>query len=251
MPRPGRDRAVRGRRRRAPRTWPCTPPGSSAAAASSARAGAAIVVGRHRRGRAPCGRRRSRSRRPPRRAAIGPPRAASGAMWPIISPWVPPENRPSVISATESPRPSPTSAAGHAQHLLHAGPADRSLVADHDDVAGHDPPVADRLEAVASPSRRPGPGPRCRRRSWPASLTTQPSGAREPWRIARPPVGLIGVSIGTTTVLAVGVRRASAAISAIVRPSTVGAAAVEQAGRLSSSRMTSATPPASYRSEAV
>src|SRR5436305_15153 len=35
-------------------------------------------------------------------------------------------------------------------------------------------------------------GPEWRRRSWPASLTTQPSGARLPRRIARPPVGLIG-----------------------------------------------------------
>src|SRR5919112_2113009 len=42
---------------------------------------------------------------------IGPPSAASGATCPIISPWVPPEKRPSVSSATDSPRPSPTSAA--------------------------------------------------------------------------------------------------------------------------------------------
>ena len=70
--------------------------------------------------------------------AIGPPSAASGATWPIIRPWVPPENRPSVRSATESPSPSPTSAAGDLEHLLHARPADRALVADDDDVAGHD-----------------------------------------------------------------------------------------------------------------
>ncbi len=81
-------------------------------------------------------------------AAIGPPRAASGATWPIISPCVPPENRPSVMSATESPRPSPTSAAVTLQHLLHAGAADRTLVADDDHVARLDLPVADGLVAV-------------------------------------------------------------------------------------------------------
>ena len=40
--------------------------------------------------------------------AIGPPRDASGAMWPTQKPRVAPENRPSVISATVSPRPAPT-----------------------------------------------------------------------------------------------------------------------------------------------
>src|SRR4029078_3204073 len=34
-----------------------------------------------------------------------------------------------------------------AAHLLHAGSADRSLVADDDDVAWHDPALPDRLEA--------------------------------------------------------------------------------------------------------
>ena len=36
---------------------------------------------------------------------IGPPTAASGATCPIISPLVAPENLPSVINATLSPRP--------------------------------------------------------------------------------------------------------------------------------------------------
>ena len=42
-------------------------------------------------------------------------------------------------------------------------------------------------------------GPRCTVRSWPASFTTHPSGARLPRRIAMPPRDLSGVSIGTTT----------------------------------------------------
>ena len=38
---------------------------------------------------------------------IGPPSAASGETWPMHAPRVPPLNRPSVISATLSPRPRP------------------------------------------------------------------------------------------------------------------------------------------------
>ena len=48
---------------------------------------------------------------PSRSAAIGPPRDASGAMCPTVKPRVAPEKRPSVMSATESPRPAPTIAA--------------------------------------------------------------------------------------------------------------------------------------------
>ena len=68
-------------------------------------------------------------------AAIGPPRNASGATWPTMKPWVAPEKRPSVISATASPSPSPMIAAGDLQHLGHPRAAGRALVADHDDVA--------------------------------------------------------------------------------------------------------------------
>src|SRR5262249_6734697 len=42
---------------------------------------------------------------PSRTAAVGPPRAASGEMCPIRMPCDTPEKRPSVISATSSPRP--------------------------------------------------------------------------------------------------------------------------------------------------
>ena len=44
---------------------------------------------------------------PLRSAAIGPPSAASGTMWAIMKPWVAPEKRPSVMSATLSPSPAP------------------------------------------------------------------------------------------------------------------------------------------------
>jgi hypothetical protein len=41
---------------------------------------------------------------------IGPPWAASGATWASMKPWVPPEKRPSVTSATWSDSPAPTMA---------------------------------------------------------------------------------------------------------------------------------------------
>src|SRR6185369_1899798 len=43
-------------------------------------------------------------------SAIVPPTAASGATCPTTIPYVPPENRPSVINPTESPSPAPIKA---------------------------------------------------------------------------------------------------------------------------------------------
>ena len=76
----------------------------------------------------------------------------------------------------------------------------------------------------------------------PASLTTQPSGARLPRRIASPPRALIGVSIGTTTSWP-SVSTTAAAISPSVRPSTLSVLVSTQPA-FASSRATSATPPA-------
>ena len=64
-----------------------------------------------------------------------------------------------------------------------------------------------------------------------------------------PPVALIGVSIERTTAWP-GVSTVSAAIFAIVRPSTVFSSPWSRS-RLSSSRMTRPTPPASYMSAAA
>ena len=125
---------------------------------------------------------------PSRTAAIGPPRGASGATWPAMKPRVAPLKRPSVSSATESPSPSPDDRGGHAEHLAHARPALGALVADHDHVARLD--LLALTAAIASSSdSNTRAGPRCSRRSWPATFTTQPSGARLPCRITRPPVG--------------------------------------------------------------
>ena len=51
--------------------------------------------------------RSTRIRSPSRRNATGPASTASGAMWPMHRPVVPPENRPSVSSRTSLPSPAP------------------------------------------------------------------------------------------------------------------------------------------------
>src|SRR5579885_2779588 len=77
--------------------------------------------------------------------------------------------------------------------------------------------------AIASSSRsKTRAGPRWKTRSWPAIFTTQPSGARLPRRMTRPPVGLSGSACGRTTTCP-GVSAARAASSAKVRPVTVSA----------------------------
>ena len=88
---------------------------------------------------------------------------------------------------------------GHRQHLAHPGAAARALVADHDDVAG-----LDRRRTWRRPSRPPrartrAPGPRGGRARGRESFTTEPSGARLPRRMARPPVFFTGSSSGRTT----------------------------------------------------
>ena len=75
---------------------------------------------------------------PSRSSPIGPPSAASGETWPMHRPRVPPEKRPSVISATLSPIGIPLSMRRERQHLAHARSAARSLVAHDDHVAGLD-----------------------------------------------------------------------------------------------------------------
>ena len=81
---------------------------------------------------------------------------------------------------------------GDGEHFAHAGTAFRSFVANHDDIAGLDSVFFDRSEggffAIEDASG-------CRgkfRMLWPATFMTQPSGARLPLRMTRPPVGLRG-----------------------------------------------------------
>ena len=75
-------------------------------------------------------------------------------------------------------------------------------------------------------------GPSWWRRSWPASLTTQPSGARLPRRIARPPRGLDRVRPAGARPPGPRSRPPRAACSPMVRPVTVWRVLVQQAGLL-------------------
>ena len=103
-----------------------------------------------------------------------------------------------MISATSSPIPSPTIAAVtwsiSRMPGPPAGPSYRITITSPGRIVRC-------LTAVKQSSSLSNTraGPRWRSRSWPASLTTQPPGARFPRRTASPPVGLSGCSIGTTT----------------------------------------------------
>src|SRR4026209_1292799 len=95
--------------------------------------------------------------------AIGPPSAASGATCPRTRPSSPEPRLGSDVSEHQPVGPAGEAAVRDerdivtealaderrcdAEHLLHAGSADRSFVADDDDVAWHDPAIPDRLEA--------------------------------------------------------------------------------------------------------
>ena len=131
---------------------------------------------------------------PSRTAASGPPRAASGATWPTMSPRVAPEKRPSVTSATLSPSPAPDHGARQAQHLPHPRAARRALVADDEHLAGRDRARAHRRRCTRPRSRTPGRGRSGACAPCRASFTTAPSGARFPRSAYRAPLGLNGVA---------------------------------------------------------
>ena len=65
-------------------------------------------------------------------SAIGPPSWASGVTWPTMKPCEPPENRPSVISATSLPKPGAHDGRSRRQHLGHSRPALGPFVANDD-----------------------------------------------------------------------------------------------------------------------
>ena len=210
------------RRRHQPRVLRQHPGLCSAAPAPSTPPAALRSPRRSARPRACGSPRRATTMSPSRTAAIGPPRDASGAMWPTVNPRVAPEKRPSVMSATESPRPAPTIAAVTAEHLAHARTACWPFVADHDHVAGL---IAWRWTAsnAASSLSNTRAGPRCMRALGARQLQHRRPPARGcPSRITRPPCGLSGRSIGRTTSWP-GVSTARPASSASVRPVTVSA----------------------------
>ena len=107
---------------------------------------------------------------------MGPPSTASGATWPMQKPWVPPEKRPSVMSAASPPRPAPFMAPVTASISRMPGPALGALVADDHDVAGLDLAGEDLLHGRRPRRRTPGRCPRSVSKSMPATFTTEPFG---------------------------------------------------------------------------
>ena len=116
---------------------------------------------------------------PSRIAAIGPPTQASGATWPTISPREAPEKRPSVRRATVSPT-GPNDGARHTEHFARmpgppSGPSYRITTTS---------PGLMRLAVTASIASSSAVEDARRALVFkafvPATLMTQPSGARLP-----------------------------------------------------------------------
>ena len=185
---------------------------------------------------------------PSRIAAMGPPSAASGDTWPIIRPRVAPLKRPSVSSATESPKPSPTIAPVTASISRVPGPPFGPSLR-----ITTTSPAFTRLAftaAMASSSdSKTRAGPRWLSRSCPLIFATHPSGDRFPRRITSPPVALSGLSRGAITSWS-GVSTAIDASSPMVFPVTVRADSfsfLPRSSRFASSRI----PPARCMSAAT
>ena len=186
---------------------------------------------------------------PSRTTASGPPRDASGAMWPTIRPCVAPEKRPSVISATSSPRPSPTSAAVTCSISRMPGAAGRALVADHDHVARLDRARLDGGEAlllgVEDARRAAVVEPLVAGELDDAAL------GRERAAQDREPAGRLERRLATRRRRpGPGVSTTPSPTSASVRPSTPRASPWTTPAP-TSSRATRPTPPASYMSVAT
>ncbi|MBW8701731.1 hypothetical protein MBT84_19180 [Streptomyces sp. MBT84] len=129
-----------------------------------------------------------RIRSPSRTRAMVPPEAASGDAWPIDRPDVPPEKRPSVISAQAFPRPRPFRyEVGYSISCMPGppfGPSYRMTTTSPSLICWV------RIFSTASScdsQTTAGPSKVQIDSSTPAVLTTAPSTARLPLRTARPP----------------------------------------------------------------
>ena len=158
-----------------------------------------------------------------------------------MKPWVAPEKRPSVSSATESPRPSPTSAAVTCSISRIPGPPFGPSLRITTTSPGLMSFAITAAKASSSRSNTRA-APLCSIRSWPDSFTTQPSGARLPRRIAKPPFGLSAWSTGRTTSWP-SVSSAASATAPIVWPVTVSSSSWRAPSSFSL-LITSGTPPA-------
>src|SRR5215204_1507864 len=182
-----------------------------------------------------------RTRSPLRTNAIGPPSTASGATCPMHRPVVPPENRPSVTSRTDFPRPAPLIAPVTASISRMPGPplgpSYRMITASPATTV----PSATASMAACSPSKTRAVASKTVA-SKPAVLTTAPSGESEPRTTVSPPVRWIGSSSermifpsGSGGVIVVR-------FSAIVLPVTVRHSPCSRPASRRA-RMTTGTPP--------
>mmetsp|Transcript_3241 Transcript_3241/g.7979 ORF Transcript_3241/g.7979 Transcript_3241/m.7979 type:complete len:298 (+) Transcript_3241:342-1235(+) len=131
--------------------------------------------------------------------AMGPPVWASGATWPITKPCDPPEKRPSVMSATQSPRPAPMMALVGVSISGMPGPPfgpSYRMTTTH---PRKDSGSSSRAASMASSWSKQRAGPSNSSPSLPVIFATDPSGATSPYRICRWPVSLMGLLRGITT----------------------------------------------------
>ena len=123
-------------------------------------------------------------------SAMGPPAAASGATWQIDRPEVPPENRPSVISAQARPEALALQEAdvGYSISCMPGPPRGPSYLMTTTS-PGRDRAAEDAVDRVLLALEHHAPGRRTGQISsgTPAVLTIAPSGARFPYSTARPP----------------------------------------------------------------
>ena len=129
----------------------------------------------------------------------GPPTAASGETWPTTMPYVPPENRPSVINPTESPSPAPIEGGCRGEHLAHPRAALGPFITDDDHIAGMDPPGEDGFKTTLFSESKTRAGPVMAGCFTPVIFATAPSVARFPRRMARCPWAYRGFSHGRIT----------------------------------------------------
>jgi len=179
-------------------------------------------------------------------SAIGPPTAASGETCPIEAPRLAPEKRPSVIRATDEPSPIPAIAdVGLSISLIPGPPFGPSYLMTTTSPSTILPPL---IAAIASSSESNTlAGPSCTSISGTTALrfTTEPSGARFPFKTARPPVFVYGLSTGLIT--SGFLFTAFAIFSPTVLPVTV-VQSVLRSPISASSFITAHTPPASFKS---
>src|SRR5581483_781039 len=121
-------------------------------------------------------------------SAIAPPAAASGATWHTDRPEVPPENRPSVISAQLRPSPLPLrNEVGYSISCMPGpprGPSYRMITTSPADTA---PPRIPETASSWLSNTTAGPENSHSSDGTPAVLMIEPSGARFPYSTASPP----------------------------------------------------------------